>query len=54
MANNKSGLYLNPRKTKVMKTIDDKEWCDDQNFVTGGEEVETVSNLPGHDLYRLL
>ena len=56
MASKDSGLHLNARKTKVMNIIADKECYDDQNLVTGGEEVETLSDflLPGRDLYRLL
>ena len=44
LASNKSGLHLNPRITKVMKMIADKEFYDDQNLLIGDEEVETVSN----------
>ena len=41
----KSGLHPNPRKTKVMKIISDKECYDDQNLVIHGEDVETVGNF---------
>ena len=45
VASNKSGLHLNPRKTKVMKIISDKECYTGQNLVIDGEDVETVSNF---------